>query len=492
MPLNWSKSAMTNLTNNSDTLVQGNARPGNSTERIGREVARQVGSRKWDMWFDRTTDFVVEDGRLRVEADSRFVADWIERHFREAIQIAARAELGNDIKVQMGVRSHPGAPAAESVEAAPPPAPDRSSARRGRRTGTRDRRDAEPKLDHFEIGDSNRLAFDAASRLGEDLDGATSVLFIHGDCGIGKTHLLRGICARRKQRDRRAKVRYLTGEQFTNEYIQAVRSSDLDNFRRTLRRLDLLAIDDVHFLSNKNATQSEFLHTIDAIAMSGGAVAVVCDDHPRTINRFSGPLVSRFLSGMVVRVDRPDRELRVRLVKRLACDRGIRLGESAMETLASRCVGSVRELLGGLTRIDALARLDSNAGEQGEIGSIAVQRALGDESMSTGGKPIRLSRILEVVCKEVGVDRDELLSSGRHRRVVLARGLCAYLARELTNACFPEIASALGRTTHSTVHTADRRIRRQLEADERVSGHAEEVIRLRDLVDEIRQSLRRG
>ncbi|MFB0986312.1 MAG: DnaA/Hda family protein [Phycisphaerales bacterium] len=309
---------MTSLTKYSGTRREENLPKGDPTERIGREVARQVGSRRWDMWFDRTTAFVVQDGQLRVEADSRFVADWIERHFREAIQIAARAELGDDIKVQMGVRDRPGDPASASasavVETSPPPAPDRSSARRGRRTEKRDRRDAEPRLDHFEIGDSNRLAFDAATRLGDDLDGATSVLFIHGDCGIGKTHLLRGICARRKQQDRRAKVRYLTGEQFTNEYIQAVRSSDLDNFRRTLRRLDLLAIDDVHFLSNKNATQSEFLHTIDAIAMSGGAVAVVCDDHPRTINRFSGPLVSRFLSGMVVRVDRPDRELRVRLV----------------------------------------------------------------------------------------------------------------------------------------------------------------------------------
>ena len=318
------------------------------------------------------------------------------------------------------------------------------------------------------------------------------MLFVHGDCGIGKTHLLRGICEQRKRRDRRAKVRYLTGEQFTNEYIQAVRNSDLEAFRKTVRRLDLLAIDDVHFLSNKNATQSEFLHTVDAIVMSGGAVAVVSDDHPRTINRFSGPLVSRFLSGMVVQVERPDRALRVRLARRLAKDRGIRLGDAATETLASRCVGSVRELIGGLARIDALARLDAGVGDQSEIGSITIQRALGDESTSTGGKPIRLSRIIEVVCEEVGVDRDELLSSGRHRRVVLARGLCAYLARELTNACFPEIAAALGRTTHSTVHTADRRIRRQLEADESVPGPAEQPVRLRDLVDEVRQALRRA
>ena len=462
--------------------------------RIGHEVARRVGPRRWDMWFDRGTEFVIENGSLRVEAESRFVVDWIERHFRETIQTAARAELGESAEVRLAVRERTTTeeprPAAASSASTPAPAPERDSARAGRRR-TRDRRDVEPSLEDFEVGDSNRLAFDAASRVAGDLDGAASILFIHGDCGIGKSHLLRGLCARRRRLDRRARVRYVTGEQFTNEYIQAVRHQDLDAFRKRLRSLDLLAIDDVHFLSNKSATQSEFLHTVDAIAMSGATVVVASDAHPRTVNRFSGPLTSRFLSGMVVRLERPDRDLRVRLVRRLAAQRGLRLNESAMDTLASRCVGSVRELLGGLARLDALARIDGlDRGD--EIGSIAVQRALGDESTSSGGRPIRLARILEVVCETVGVEHDDLLSNGRHRRVVLARGLSAYLAREMTNACFPEIASALGRTTHSTVHTADRRIRRQLELDESVAATDGGMVRIRDLVDEIRSTLRRG
>lgn len=464
--------------------------------RIGSEVARRVGPRRWDMWFDSTTDFVIEDGALRVEAESRFVADWIERHFRDAIQTAARAELGEGVEVKLAVRSRP----VESRDAEPgtadatpvPPSPVGEPVGSDRRkTRPRDRRDPGPTLDAFEIGDSNRLAFDAARRVAEDIEGAASILFIHGDCGIGKTHLLRGLCALRRRVDRQARVRYVTGEQFTNEYIQAVRHQDLDAFRKKLRSLDLLAIDDVHFLSNKSATQSEFLHTVDAIAMSGATVVVASDAHPRTVNRFSGPLTSRFLSGMVVRLERPDRDLRVRLVRRLAVERGLSLSESAMDTLASRCVASVRELLGGLARLDALVRIDG-VDRRDEIGSIAVQRALGDESTSSGGRPIRVNRILEVVCESVGVEHDELLSSGRHRRVVLARGLAAYLAREMTNACFPEIASALGRTTHSTVHTADRRIRRQLELDEAVTIGEGESIRLRDLVDEVRNTLRRG
>ncbi|MEC8321063.1 MAG: DnaA/Hda family protein [Planctomycetota bacterium] len=466
-------------------------------DRIGREVARRVGARRWDMWFDRTTDFVVEDGSLRIRADSRFVADWIERHFREAIQTAARAELGDAAKVSLEVRHRPGEDATshdgtegrnqDGPHAAPP---DRSRARNTKRL-RRDRRDAGPTLAGFEVGDSNRLAFDAAQRVADDLDGAASILFVHGDCGIGKTHLLRGLCQRRQEFDRTSKVRYLTGEQFTNEYIHAVRNKELDGFRKSLRRLDLLAIDDVQFLSNKSSTQSEFLHTLDQLAMSGATIVVASDAHPRTVHRFSGPLTSRFLSGMVVQVDRPDRDLRLRLTRRLAADRGMKLSESATDTLAGRCVGSVRELLGGIARIDALARIDGLDANR-EIGSISVQRALGDESTSTGGRPIRLGRIIEVVCEAVNVDRDELLSTGRHRRVVLARGLCAYLAREMTNACFPEIATSLGRTTHSTVHTADRRIRRQLEADEQVTSDDGESTLLRDLVDEIRRTLRRG
>ena len=462
--------------------------PGESvTDRIGREVARRVGPRRWDMWFDTATRFVVDGGTLRVEADSRFVADWIEKHFRETIQTAARAELGEHAIIAMKVRKRPGQDAGDRTAANPqlPPPP---SERKPRSSRSRDRG---PKLVGFEVGDSNRLAFDAASRVAEDLEGAASILFVHGDCGIGKTHLLRGICDRRKQLDRRAKVRYLTGEQFTNEYIHAVRNRELERFRKDIRRLDLLAIDDVQFLSNKSSTQSEFLHTVEQLTMAGATIVVASDEHPRAVNRFSSPLTSRFLSGMVVRIDRPDRELRVRLVRQLAASRALLLSESAMDTLASRCVGSVRELLGGIARVDAIARIDGTPGSE-ELGSIAIQRALGDESTSSGGRPIRVSQIIEAVCGAVQVDRDDLLSNGRHRRVVLARGLCAYLAREMTNACFPEIASALGRTTHSTVHTADRRIRRQLEGDEVVVTGEGESLRLRDLVDEIRRSLRRG
>jgi len=206
------------------------------------------------------------------------------------------------------------------------------------------------RLEDFVVGESNRLAFAASLQVADGASDAPGILFLHGDCGVGKTHLLQGIVRRRTQRAPRQVVRYVTAEHFTNEYIAAVRDGSLDQFRKRLRRVDLLAIDDIHFFANKSATQAEFLHTIDAIDLTGARVALVSDEHPRHIRKFSQSLVSRFLSGMVVRVERPDRDTRSQLVRRLARERGLDLTAAAEDLVAGRCAGSIREIEGAITR----------------------------------------------------------------------------------------------------------------------------------------------
>jgi chromosomal replication initiator protein len=279
----------------------------------------------------------------------------------------------------------------------------------------------------------------------------------------------------------------VTAEQFTNEYIAAVRDGSLDAFRKRLRRVDLLAIDDVHFFANKTATQAEFLHTIDAIDLSGARVAIVSDEHPRHIRRFSQSLVSRFLSGMVVKVDRPDRGTRVELVRRLARERGLDLTTAAEESVAGRCTGSIREIEGAITRLGALVELD---GLRGQIGPGTVDRLLGEDSgPAAGAVPIRLGHIVEAVCDRMRVGRDDLLGTGRHPRTVVARGLVAHLSRELTTHSYPEIARALGRDTHSAVHTAAKRLRDMIESDARLSAGGEPV---RELADQLRHDIVRA
>ncbi|MBI1303020.1 MAG: hypothetical protein GC172_04450 [Phycisphaera sp.] len=488
------------------------AQPAGDAARILAALRDRVGAHRFGLWFDHGTTVSIDGGRVEVRAATPYVAEWIARNFRESLEQLARESFGADARVVIAEaadarESGPSGEADATLAFDPAMLPSAhaadgaSDAQRGPRSRGARTEAGEPlqlgelrparkatlrALEDFVVGDSNRLAFAASEQVGDGAAEAPSILFLHGECGVGKTHLLQGLCRRRLDRAPRQVVRYVTAEQFTNEYIASVRAGTLEEFRRRLRRVDLLAIDDIHFLANKTATQSEFLHTIDAIDLSGARVALVSDEHPRHIRRFSQSLVSRFLSGMVVRVERPDRATRVALVQRLARARGLTLSGAAEDAIAGRCAGSIREVEGAITRLGALVELD---GVRGQIGPGTVERLLGDEAAQVAGtQPIRLAKIIESVCDRLRVGREELLGSGRHARTVVARGVVAHLSRELTTHSYPEIARALGRDTHSAVHTAAKRLRTMIEEDTRIADSGESI---REVVDQLRHDLSR-
>ena len=485
------------------------------TATLCERVQQAIGPHRFGLWFDNGAAINVGGDEVEIRASNSYVADWIIRNFRGILEETARELIGPATSVRIAV----------AAEATPEPAasdlrhPNAGGAARGARQANLDDESRVPaahsgpsrgsrsasegvepaargrgirqqslrRLDDFVVGDSNRIAFAASEQFGSGNVDAAAILFIHGECGVGKTHLLQGLCRRRLERAPRSVVRYVTAEQFTNEYIASVRTGTLDEFRKRLRRVDLLAIDDIHFFANKTATQAEFLHTIDAIDLSGARVALVSDEHPRHIRRFSQSLVSRFLSGMVVKVERPDRATRVALVRRLAADRGLDLTTAAEDAVAGRCAGSIREVEGAITRLGAMVELD---GVRGQIGPGTVERLLGEEATrATGSQPIRLGRIVEAVCERLHVTREDLLGSGRHARTVVARGMVAHLARELTTHSYPEIARALGRDTHSAVHTAAKRLGAMVASDARVAAGGESI---RELTDQLRHDLTRG
>ncbi|MEY2795264.1 MAG: Chromosomal replication initiator protein DnaA [Planctomycetota bacterium] len=517
-------------------------------------LANSLGSHRYGLWFAHGTAAEAREDGIVITAANTYVAEWISKHFREAMQQAAALALGEGSSFTIEIAQNQFERDAAAVAAAESRNGSRASARSADARRSRSHAGSQSALqpttqngrgdsgsvewsadralaaDHLEdvggmnvgplgsgsvlprprtahsalgprqaravtlrrledyvIGDSNRLAFAASEQLAQGAAEAPGILFLHGECGVGKTHLLQGICRRRSEYAPRQVVRYVTAEQFTNEYIAAVRDGSLEQFRKRLRRVDLLAIDDIHFFANKSATQAEFLHTIDAIDLSGARVALVSDEHPRHIRRFSQSLVSRFLSGMVVRVERPDRGTRSELVRRLARERGLDLTTAAEDLIAGRCAGSIREIEGSITRLGALVELD---GIRGQIGPGTVERLLGSEGPSTSGSvPIRLGSIVEAVCERLRVSREDLLGSGRHARTVVARGMVAHLARELTTHSFPEIARALGRDTHSAIHTAAKRLKSLVEADGRLAVSGEPI---REVVDQLRHDLARG
>jgi chromosomal replication initiator protein len=254
----------------------------------------------------------------------------------------------------------------------------------------------------------------------------------------------------------------------------------------------------VHFLSNKVRTQSEFLHTLDEIDLGGSRVVLASDEHPRLIKKFSQALISRFLSGMVVRIDRPDRDTRIALVNRLARQRGLRLSDAAIETITSRCVGSIRELEGAVTKLSALhavqhgATMNGSRSRNGEdVGLVLVEQLFKDHGWSPP-VPVRIGTVIDVVCDRICTSRTDLMGSSRHRKVVLGRALVAYLARDLTTHSYPEIARELGRSYHSTIHTAEQRLRRQMTEQEVVDlCDASRPLPLRELVDQLRHEVHR-
>ncbi len=420
------------------------------------------------MWFGEGTRIRIEGETLEVVASSAFAADWIGRHFTDDLRESARTVLPAGTAPKVEIRP-------PEATRSSPSGPEPKAAERNRADGRADvdrpgggppvRRGSSPnghdhwrRLEDFVPGTVNRLAFEAASRVAEGAEGSDRILFVHGECGVGKTHLLQGACRLRRERSRLQRVRYTTGEQFTNEFIASVRGGSLEGFRRRFRSIDLLAIDDVHFLSNKTATQGEFLHTLDAIALGGATVVLASDEHPRHIARLNRSLVSRFLAGMVVRVELPDRETRRTLLRRLAAKRRLRLSEAAEEALVSRFAGSARELEGGIAKLSVLAALSPSA-DPAEVGMVLVEQLFEATPDSGGRRPVRLAAIIEVVATRLGVEREEILGRSKQRRASEARAVVVHLARRLTSLSYPEIARGLGRRNHSAIHSAEARVR---------------------------------
>ncbi|MBC7835254.1 MAG: ATP-binding protein [Phycisphaerales bacterium] len=496
-----------------------------AAETVRLRLAELLGPQRYAQYFQAGTEIRVRNGEAEVIVPTRFLADLLERRFGAIIVEALSAAPGVEPPpVRFTVRGQPGARLAHSEQGDPDsspigpiiPRPSSPPSRPAddRRHAQRARQAMNFRLDDFIVGSSNRLAYEAALRIAEGTgaSGAMSRLFIHGVCGVGKTHLLQGVCARFKEAHPGSVVRYTTGETFTNEFVAAIKSGRCDSFRASYRAVDLLCVDDIHFLTNKQATQGELLHTFDAIDLGGARVVIASDEHPRLFKKFSDSLISRFVSGMVAKLEAPDRELREQIIRLLAQRRGLVLDEAAIGAIAQRAASggyvrgdtgspcSVREIEGLVTRVEAVWRLlpevrGAGGDESRGIGWAAVSRALGSElegerppGSRTGrpSRPLKVEQISSVVCRDLGVQNSDLMGRGRHPRVVLARSVASFLCRRLTTLSFPEIARGLGRPNHSTIVTAVQRVESLIERNSPAETKGDlATVSLRELCDRL-------
>jgi chromosomal replication initiator protein len=470
-------------------------------------IAEKVGPQRYKVWFKNSTRLSLTKGFLKVDVPNLFVGSWIEDHFTDSINAAAREVIGHDVHVTYAVdpelsgtlRKRQFDSQAEFIATNP----ERQARERRRATVQRNRaannghstvnngagygagtngaghragparrnrdgsdwpdpvqdRPLRGRLDEFVVGPSNRIAYSASVSVAEAPATNYNPLFVHGGCGLGKTHLLQGVCNAVRQRHPASVVRYLSGEEFTNQYIYAMKNRCLEAFRQDFRHLDVLVIDDIHFLANKKATQEEFLHTFNAIDGYGKQVVMASDAHPKLIGQLSEKLVTRFLSGMVVRIDPPDLEMRCEILRRRATMIKHAVLESVIRYIAENLETNARELEGALLKLVAYS---SVSGEPITVG--IAKQALEDHLLRTA-PIIRLSDIETAASTYFGLTPADLHSSRKTRTIALARSIVMFLARKHTPMSFPEIGRFLGNKNHSTVILACRKIQRLLDAD---------------------------
>lgn len=421
-------------------------------------IAERIGVQRFKTWFGESTKFILSDECLRVLVGNEFVGDWIGSNYRGAIEEATRNICGRDLKVEIAVG---GADGAE-------PAPKSVARRAGRHSRAASVEAAPPRgdLDSFVVGPTNALAHAAALTVARALADTFRPLVLHGGCGLGKTHLLQGLYNAARRLHPTAACRYTSGEEFTNEFVSAVKFGRLDAFRARLRTLDLLLIDDIHFLANKRATQEEFLHTFNAIDGFGKQIVMTSDTHPRGMS-LSDALISRLVAGMVVKIDPPDFATRREILVRRATAMGRTAPDDVLDFIARHVTSNVRELEGALFKLFAVTALNRTPA------TVGLARAVLEEYLETGQSgPGRAVEIERAVASYFGCTREMLHSEMRGRTITLARSIAMYLVRKHTQLSFPEIGRLMGNKNHSTVLMAARRVDNQLVANGAVTWFA--------------------
>lgn len=425
-----------------------------------------VGPQRFNVWFKNATRFTFTEDYLRVSTPNHFIGEWIENHFSEVIAQAAREVTNENFNLSFAIDP-------ELAKGLGKKQPDRQVAfvannperlaREKRKTQTT-HEPTRPRgtFANFVIGKSNELAFGAARHVVEHPASQYNPLFIHGGCGLGKTHLLQAICNGLNDKQEGLRCRYVSGEEFTNDYVYAVKSREQDAFRRRYRDVDALIIDDVHFLANKRATQAEFLQTLKAIDGQQTQIVLSSDAHPKMIGHFSDALVSRFVQGMVVRVDSPDVAVRAEVLRRRAHRLKVEIPDAVINYIAENFRANIRELEGALLKVVAHAQISSQP-----VTLPLAERAIKDLVRQTA-PVVMLSDIESIVAIYFGLTPADLHTSRKSRNIALARGIAMYLARKHTDMSYPEIGRFMGNKNHSTVILAARRISKMLQANETV------------------------
>jgi chromosomal replication initiator protein len=442
-------------------------------------LREQVSETTWQLWLSGLDPVEFAEGVLVLSVPNGLIRERVETRYLPMIEDILAIELGQPVRARLELQEMPevddqilGTPMTAETPLPPPPVP----AHAGRESPAVQ---LEPKFtfETFVAASSNRLAHAAAQAVAETPGRSYNPLFIYGDSGLGKTHLLHAIGNYVSENFARRKILYVTTETFMNDFVDSLRTSTTLAFKRRYRECDVLLIDDVQFMENKEGLQEEFFHTYNDLKGASKQIVLTSDRPPKSIETLEDRLRSRFLSGLITEIDPPDLETRLAILRSKSVSEHHEVPHDVLEFIATHVKNNIRELEGALTRICAFAKLNKEP-----ISLAQAERVLSDIVLA--GEPRRITPqiILEATSASYGFSIEAICGPSRTRPLVTARQVGMYLTRELTDYSYPAIARVFGNRDHTTV----------IHAVDKITGQMQERRQIYEQVTELIQQIRSG
>jgi chromosomal replication initiator protein len=384
-------------------------------------------------WFDEMSPRQLTNGIIQVTVATPAQLNFCQSQCQQPFTIAAQALTGRLIAVSFHCNNLPRGGVFNEGDEPVPLNPDYV-------------------FENFVTGPCNRLPHAAALAVAEQPGSAYNPLFIHGGVGLGKTHLLQAISQKLLLHKGDARILFLSCDSFINQFILAIENGDMHQFRHRYRHLDLLVIDDIHFLAGRDRTQEEFFHTFNTLYQQHKQIILSADCPPSEIPELEERLVSRFNWGLVARIEKPCYETRVAILQKKARMRGLTLPEDVVCYIAAKVENNTRELEGAITKLQGLGML-----QNGRIDLELAKSALGD-AVTPEQKRITIQQILDAVTKYYNVRLSDLQGKRRHKSITFPRQVCMFLARRYTRYSLEEIGGYFGGRDHTTVLHAVRTV----------------------------------
>jgi chromosomal replication initiator protein len=442
-------------------------------------IRSELNTPTFKTWFEHTSPVEIAGDSLVVAVQNEFAREWLDSRYSGLLRSALFEVMGREVTVSFTVPADamvvPGGGQARAPEPEGEEAPERATPSRS------DNGQLSPKytFDSYVIGASNQFAHAAALAVAEAPGRAYNPLFIYGGVGLGKTHLLQAIGHYVQSSFPHLKVKYVSTEQFTNDFINSIGDRDkkrIDGFRRQYRTNDVLLVDDIQFLKGKEGTQEEFFHTFNTLQQAGKQVVLSSDRPPKDIEKLEERLRSRFEMGLITDIQPPDLETRIAILRRNVEAQHLAVPDDVLTFIADRVSSNIRELEGALIRVMAFSSLTRHP-----VDIELARSVLKDIFPERSTRPISISTIQREVCKYYSLSHSELVGGKRSQSIVYPRQVAIYLSRELTELSLPAIGTEFGGRDHTTVMHAKDKIRKLMAADREVYNQ------IQALTNQIRQ-----